>query len=443
MLDAILVVALLLFLNGVFVAAEFGAVAARRNRIQQLAEQGSGSAKMLLAILADPTRLNRYISACQLGITTTSLALGAYGPHVLARAQSPALADFGSMQGVAANSLAVVIVLAGLSTLQIVLGEMVPKSWALHRPNSAALVTVWPLLWAQRLLAPLILVLDGASRLVLRLFGVKRVVIHSHVHSRQEIDLLIQHSERGGVLQEGQHQRLQHALELEVLTASKLMVPRPKIAAIDIQAPSESALQTILEGRHTRLPVYRNDIDNIVGILHTRDLARAMVADGGLEGWRQLVRPVLFVSEGMTLDRLLARLRERQTQQAIVMDEFGGVAGLVTLEDVLTHVFGEVGDEFSDHDDQPEQLDDGRVRLPGSLRLDEVEDVLGSSWNGTAKTVGGHVTQMLGHLPEAGETLTLQGVRVEVESVDNHVVTSVLVSPASPPEHEKEATSGG
>jgi len=140
----------------------------------------------------------------------------------------------------------------------------------------------------------------------------------------------------------------------------------------------------------------------------------------------------------MTLDRVLARLRERQTQQAIVMDEFGGVAGLVTLEDVLTHVFGEVGDEFSDQQTQPERLSDGRLRLPGSLRLDEVPDFLGTTWNGTAKTVGGHVTEVLGHLPTAGEKLTLEGVPVEVESVEHHVVMSVLVGAGVQEEEEAE-----
>jgi len=264
------------------------------------------------------------------------------------------------------------------------------------------------------------------------------VTVHDHIHSRQEIDLLIQHSQLGGVLEKHQHQRLQHALELEVLTANQLMIPRPKIAAVDIETVNEEALQTILGGRHTRLPIYRGSIDSIVGILHTKDLAMGMVADGGLEGWRQHVRPVLFVSEGMTLDRLLARLRERQTQQAIVMDEFGGVAGLVTLEDVLTHVFGEVRDEFSDQHTQPEQLSDGRVRLPGSLRLDEVPDFLGTRWKGTAKTVGGHVTEMLGRLPAGGDKLTLEGVSVEVETVEHHVVMSVLVG-----EPEQEATDGG
>ncbi len=438
MLSAVLVVAVLLALNGLCVAAEFAAIAARRSRVHQAAEAGSSSAKVLRTILGDPLRLDRYISACQLGITTTSIALGAYGQHVIANALAPTLEFLGSARGTAAQSLAVVIVLAGLTALQIVVGEQVPKSMAMHRPNRVAMVTVWPLLWVERLLAPLLVVLYTTSRFVLRLLGVKGLTVHDHVHTPQEIDLLIQHSRRGGILKADQHQRLQHALELEVLTANQLMIPRPKITALDIETPDKDALRTILEGRHTRLPVYRNDIDHVVGILHTKDLARGMVADGGLEGWRQQVRPVLFVSEGMTLDRVLARLRERQTQQAIVMDEFGGVAGLVTLEDVLTHVFGEVGDEFSDQQTQPERLSDGRLRLPGSLRLDEVPDFLGTTWNGTAKTVGGHVTEVLGHLPTAGEKLTLEGVPVEVESVEHHVVMSVLVGAGVQEEEEAE-----
>ncbi len=437
MLTATFVVVLLLGLNALFVAAEFAAVAARRHRVKSAADSGQRSAKMLLAVVLDPLRLDRYISCCQLGITVTSLGMGAYGQQALANSLRMYIPDWITQQEVAAQSISITVVLIGLSALQVVLGEQVPKSFALHKPDAVGFSTVRLVLLSQRMLAPLITFLNGTSRMFLRLIGAP-LTMHEHVHSRQEIDMLINQSESVGVLEAGQHQRLQHALELEVLTAEQLMIPRPEIAAVDIEHEGEEVLQEILDGRFTRLPVYRESIDNIIGILHTKDLARQAVAEGKIKGWKRLVRPVFFVNEGMTADRLISKLRQKQTQQAIVMDEFGGVAGLVTLEDILTHVFGQVADEFSGEGQaKPEPLPDGRIRLPGRLRLDEVVDWIGQPWTGSANTAGGHVTQILGHLPEEGELLNVDGAQVTVERMENNVVASLLVLPPNPESEEE------
>ena len=429
-MQAAFVILLLIGLNGLFVAAEFSAVAARRNRIAGRARQGRGSARILLEIMQNPVRLDRYISTCQLGITTTSLALGAYGEQALAGALSGLLVDLGAMQAVAAHSIAVILVLVLLSVLQLLVAEQVPKSYALARPNTVALTTVRLVLWAQRLLSPFIFVLNGIAQLILRMLRAPSLV-YSHVHSRQEIDLLLDESHEGGLLAQERHRQLASALELEELTARQLMVPRPKVSAIDLEADSDEVMRIILDGPHTRLPVYKGSIDKVVGILHTKDLARRAVETGRLGNWRPLLRPVTFVSEGMTADRLIARMREARCQQAIVMDEFGGMEGLVTLEDVLRHVFGAVGDEFSAEPAEVQELAPGRFRVPGEVRLDRVEELLGVELQGTATTLGGLVVEHLGSFPEKGVELQMQGLEVVVDAVDQHRVEHLLVRVAA------------
>ncbi|MCA8958611.1 MAG: HlyC/CorC family transporter [Planctomycetes bacterium] len=423
-MTAVLVIVGLLLLNAVFVAAEFAAIGTKESRVRGFAEQGRSSARVLLPILVDPLQLDRYISACQLGITVTSLGLGAYCEYALAGRLEELFVDAGWLQAVGAHSLASALVLAVLTLTQIVIGEQAPKSLALHRPNRVAMFTVWPVVFWQRVFGFLVTFLTGCSRLVLRLLG-QPVAAERHVHTRQEIDLII----ASGTLEPDQQQLLQQVLDLEVVTARQLMVPRRDIVAVDIDAPVEESVQVMLRGSYTRLPVYREDLDGILGVIHTKDLARHAVETGSIKDWRRLVRPIAFVYEGMMADRLLATLRAKRTMQAIVMDEFGGVAGLVTLEDVLRHVFGEVGDEFSGPEEQPQRLADGRVRLPGRLRLDEVEDWVGVAWQGVSTTVNGFITEHLGQLPSPGQTVDVFGVEVEIEAVEKNVIQSVLARP--------------
>jgi magnesium and cobalt exporter, CNNM family len=424
MLTAAIVVIVLLALNALFVAAEFAALGARESRIQKYAAEGSRSARLLLPYVTDVNQLDRYISSCQLGITVTSLFLGAYGEHTVAGLLHSAIGST-----VVAHGVATVIALVALTSLQVVMAEQVPKSMALHRPDRTALITVWPVVMMKFVLGYVIAFLNASARATLWLIRAP-VVARRHVHSRQEIDLIIEQSRDKGAIEADQHDLLQHVLDLEVVTARQLMIPRCDIAALDDEANAADVVQLVIDGGHTRMPVYHGSIDDVVGVIHTKDLARHAVEKGAIKEWAKLVRPMSFVNEGMTADRLLATLREKKTTQAMVMDEFGGVAGLVTLEDVLTHVFGEVGDEFSASSQHPQRLPDGLIRLPGRLRLEEVEEWVGTTWTGSSTTLGGFVAERAGHLPSVGERLTIEGAEVRVESVENHVVTSVLVRPA-------------
>lgn len=444
MLVPLLVIVLLISANALYVAAEFAAVSVRRSRIRQLADSGDRQARALLPVIDDAQRLDRYVAACQIGITLSSLILGAYGQATLSRSFAQALEGVGVMSRVAAESAAAAVVLVGLTALQVVFGELVPKSVALQFSTQTALFTVHPMRWSLALYRWFIAVLNGSGLLILRLLGITAQG-HRHIHSPEEIDLMLVESQNGGGLDLDEQQRLRRALRLGTRPVHQLMVPRLYVTAIDVNTPIDEALRLLSTSPYTRLPVFEGSIDNVVGMVHTKDVALRLVElldqakqtgpsqsdalASRLPPLREVMRPVLAVPESLTADRLLAQFRERHSQQAIVVDEFGGVAGFITLEDVLAEVMGDVGDEFKSDQPEPERLPDGRVRLPGLMRPDEAEPWVGVLWQGDADTVGGLVTASLGHLPDPGERVTLAGVEVEVERVANHAVGTVLVTP--------------
>ncbi len=430
-----LVIFFLIAVNALYVAAEFAAVSVRRSKLHLLADAGNLFARRLLPALQDAATLDRYVAACQFGITLSSLILGAYGQATLARELTPLFTHWGGLQEAAAQSTSAIVVLVGLTFLQVIFGELIPKSLALQYSTQAALFTVMPIRWSLTLFSWFIAILNGSGIIVLKWlripYGGQR-----HIHSPEELDLLIAESRDGGLLEEDEHHRLHEALHLTTRTAGELMVPRRYITAIDIEAPVEDILRQVGEGPYTRVPVYRTTLDNVVGVIHAKDLMLRSFESGGLTALSDVMRPAVFVPENVTMDRLLVLLREKRSHQAIVIDEYGGVDGLVTLEDVLTELLGEVGDEFKADQREPETLPDGRIRLPGLQHLEGIAQWTGIPWEGEATTVGGYVAEILGHIPIVHERTTIDGVLVEVEQMDNHAVVSVLVTPLPPPEKD-------
>lgn len=430
------IVFLLILINALYVLAEFGAVSVRRIRVRQLAEDGHALAQWLLPHIEDPQRLDRYVAACQIGITWSSLVLGAFGQATLARQLGPVLASAADLGPAAALTASAVVVLVGLSAAQVVLGELLPKSLALQFPTQAALYTVLPMRWSLLLYTWFIAILNGSGQAILALLGM-RPTGHRHIHSPEEIDLLIAESRDGGLLEPDEQQRLHRALQLSARRVRQLMVPRLQMDAVDVQAKVEVAVRAIAASPYTRLPVYEGTLDTIVGIVHTRDVTRqvlALQAEGAPmpeDLIRVTMRPPLQVPETLRADRLLALFREHRTQMAIVIDELGGVAGLVNLDDILKELLGHVpaarAGELT-----PQRLPDGRLLVPGRMRLHEAEPWIGVAWGGEADTVGGRVVEALGHLPESGERVTIDGVEVEVIEVRHRAVASVAVRPVVP-----------
>ena len=424
-LAAILIVSALILVNAVYVGAEFAAVSVRRSRIQQLADDGNPFAAWLLPLIESAAARDRYISACQIGITLSSLALGAYAQRTIAVWLTPLFVGMGGMQDAAAQSTSVAVVLLVLTAAQVVFAELLPKLVALQYPTQAALYTLIPMVPSLWIYRPFIKWLNGSAMLLLRILGLPTQA-HRHIHSPDEIELLIAESRDGGLLEPDEHRRLQKALRLNLRQAKQLMVPRRKISALDIATPLNEAIAIVSQSPFSRLPVHRDSIDNVVGMVHTKDLVRWFVSGGPDVTLASLIRPIASVHESVTADRILRELRERRSHQALVVDEFGGTAGLLTLEDVLSELVGNVGDEFKPADPVAEEMADGRVRLPGGMTVDDAAILLRTEWESHATTVGGLITAALGHLPAPGERVQIGEYEFDVERVADRAVESVL-----------------
>jgi len=422
---ALFVVGALILINAVYVAAEFAAVGVRHSRIQQLAADGNRLAAWLLPFIESPAALDRYIAACQIGITLSSLVLGAYAQATFAVWLTPLFVQLGDLQAVAAQSVSAATVLLVLTVAQVIFAELVPKSLALQYPTQSALYSLLPLLASLWLYRPFITWLNGTGLLLLRLLGSPSST-HRHIHSPEEIALLIAESRDGGLLEPDEHRRLQRALRLNLRQAKQLMVPRRRIEAVAVDTPLDEVTSLVAQSPFSRLPVYRGSTDNIVGMLHTKDLVRWRVSGPSDATLATLLRPIASVHESVTIDRVIRELRERRSHQALVVDEFGGTAGLVTLEDVVSELLGDVGDEFKAGEPVAETLPDGRVRLPGGMAVDDAAAFLNAGWETDATTVGGLVTAALGRLPAPGDRATAGDYEFEVERVVGLAPESVI-----------------
>ncbi len=325
-----------LFLAGtaLYVAAEFAAVGVRRSRIQRLAEDGNPWARRMLPYVADPQGLDRYVGASQIGITLTSLILGAFAQATVAVSLVPVLISTFGIEPLSAVSTSAAIVLIGLTAVQVVIGELIPKSLALQYPTETALVTVLPMQWSLAVFRPFLTLLNGSASLVLRLVGVKTTT-HRHIHSPDEIELLIAESRDGGLLEPDELDRLRKALRLSLRRAGDLMVPRQRLRMIDAATPWPALLDLVVASAYSRLPVYRGTPDDVIGTLRVKDVAQRFVAGGDPPPIEQLMRPVLRIPGDLPGDQVIAKLREARAHQAVVVDAANRVIGLITIEDVL------------------------------------------------------------------------------------------------------------
>lgn len=422
------IILLLIALTGFYVAAEFGAVGVRRSRLRRLCEDGDATAARLLPIVESPQRLNQYIAASQVGITLSGMILGAFAEATISPRITPLVERWWSLPSDAALSAVNAGVLIGLTMLSVVVGEMVPKTVALRYPTETALITTLPMLWSGRAYAWFIVILDRSAGLLRTMLRMPTAT-HRHVHSPEEIALLIAESRDGGLLEPQEQVRLHRALRLGLRDARQLMVPRARLAAIEIGTSMRDVLRVAATSPYSRLPVFRGTMADIVGILHTKDVVIDFLQRGRNGALAGLVRPILRVPDTMPADRLLAFLRDRRNHQALVLDAAGEVVGMITLEDVLGELLGGVPDEFKAPRLLPLRLSNGRVRLPGDLPLDQARVWVEGAWPADPGTVGELVARLAGRLPDAGDDIEVAGLDVQVESVENGRIASVIVTP--------------
>src|SRR5919199_994672 len=403
----ILAVAALILLNAFFVAAEYGLVTSRRTRIEELEHEGNRRARRVLVLVSDPPR---FIAAMQLGVTLTSLGIGALGEQALAHAFDPWLA----------TALAVALAYLVLTFFHVVIGELVPKGVALGHSEGTALAVAAPLRAFFALFWPLIWVLQRSTNFVLGLLGLEPPGGETEVHSEAELKMLLNVSTERGEIEPGEQDMLYKVFDFADKEASDVMVPRPEVVALSIDLPPEQALAAVIDSPYTRYPVYRGSLDEIVGILHVRDLFGALV-DRGIAAVvvEDLVRPAHVVPETKDLAALLTEFRRTNQHMAVVVDEYGGVEGIVTLEDLLEEIVGEIEDEFDLPDESVEQVDEHTIRIDGTFPIDDFNEQFRTELPmEDYHTIAGFVFGQLGRAPAVGDEVEHDGLRFDVEEVE-------------------------
>lgn len=421
-----LVIAALIVLNGVFVAAEFAIVGAPRAAIDARAAQGDRLALLVQSVLRDPRRQDRYIATAQLGITVASLGLGMYGEHVLADGLYGLLGRAGLPAWLVSHAVASVGAVAILTYFHIVVGEMIPKSLALQQAERLSLWITPPMLWIKNALFPFVVVLNGIGNWLLKAFGVNRQVQSGEqYYTPEELQLIVQESEELGALRAESGQMLQELFEFGELTAGEVMVPRVRISGIPMGAPPERIREILSASPHTRYPIYENDLDHIAGIIHIKDLLRLLLADATITASQ--VRPVPVVPETAALDTVLTVMRVERTQMAVVIDEHGGTAGVVTLEDLFEEVVGEI-DEGPAGAPHVYRDREGKLRVPGTMRVDEVGQQFDLDLeHEEVDSVSGLILTLLGRPAIVGDRTRYGRLELEVTAVKGHGVAEAAV----------------
>jgi magnesium and cobalt exporter, CNNM family len=428
------IVVLLLAVNALYVGAEFSLVGVRRHRVRRLADEGSLPARTLLPILSDPRRLNRAISTCQLGITASSLMLGAYARHTLAAALRPLLGT-GAVSSATAETLTLVLTLALVTVFQVVLTEQVPKSVVLRDPLRWSMLLALPLRVSEMLAAGFLWLLQGSANLLVRVIGMRPWGTPS-LHSAAEIGLIVAESARVGAVRPELREGVHSALRFSARSAQDVMVPRVRVRGLPLDAAREERRRIQRESPYTRMPVYRGSLDAIVGVLHVKDVLRC-AARGEDPPLDELLRPVLTVPWSAPATELLDQMREARTTIAVVLDEHGGTAGIASLEDLAEEIVGDMEDEFDPRGEQPEQLADGRLRLRGeALLVDLRERYRVPLRSDEARTLGGLIMEALGRVAHPGDVVEVNGVRIEVEEMTRYRIESVLLTPPPPAAEE-------
>ena len=432
-------------INGVFVAAEFALVGARPTRIDQLAEQGNRWARLVKRAMDDP---NRFISAAQVGITMASLGLGWLAEPAVAELLIPVLDPVLGEDGrIGAHLVAGAIALFIITLLHIVLGEQVPKMIALQRAESTVL-TIAPIVSAIAVpFRPLIALLYWLTAIVLRLFRLEWQGEHHLVYSEDELKMMITASHQRGILDENEEAMINRVFGFAEMMTEQVMVPRTEIEALPIRASLDEVTKLVADSGHSRYPVYGENLDDIRGVFHTKDVYTLLARNEQHRfNLRRMVRTPLMVAESTNLDDLLTRMKRERTQIAIVVDEYGGTAGMVTLEDVLERIIGDVQDEFETHGEDIVVLETGCARINGLLSLEDVNERFGLGFEDPYyNTIGGFVFGQLGRRPEVGDVVTINGVDLTVVELDGLRIDRIEISslPVDDVERELEPVSAG
>lgn len=438
----IFAVLVLVFINGFFAATEFSLVAVRLSRVRQLVARGSGNARIVQELVA---HLERVISGVQVGITLTTIGIGFLGEITMAQAIEPLLWWMpGTHAVIVSHAISLVLAYALLTMLHVVLGELVPKGISLSHAERVALLVARPFQWYLGVFRPAISLLDGLSRMVMRALGVAPRLSHTMVHSAEELQVIIQQARERGLLAEGEERYVQSALELGKLEVREIMVSRPDMHALPAGASLEETIQVFARTQRSRIPVYQGTLDHAIGYVHIKDMFGVLLEkqrriEQGRPALvfdlRRLVRELMIVPESKLAGDLLEEFRTKGAALSLVVDEHGSILGLVTLEDVIEQVLGEIHDEF-DLVEKPLLLSDGAMVFDASLNVRDLEmqyDILLPD-DPAYSTLGGFALAQLGIIPHGGETFDFEGFRYTVYEMDRRRIARLKIQklPAAP-----------
>ncbi len=431
-----LIILLLVGLNGFFVATEFAVITARKSRVRLQAEEGNASAQQVLIWLENPKARDRLIAAAQLGITIASLALGAVGENTFEALLEPMFhsleipVQWSRIEPVL-TALPLVFSLIIVTSLHVVLGEQVPKVAALESPERMAILAANPMRWFSSVFSWFVNILDWATRSILRLLGVKSSGgSHSTIYTVAELKQILVESEEVGTIESPQREMLLAIFDFFRLNVRQVMIPRTEIIALPADTPLDESIRTAVQTRYSKFPVYVGDLDNIIGVVHIKDLLRAQQKEGnGTLNAGSLVREPLWIPESSSVRELMSQFRVHSRHIAIVLDEYGGTAGLITLEDALEEIVGEISDPFDEKTPEIQRINQNAVLVDGLAAIEEVNQALGTNFNDpNYDTIAGYLLGHLDHIPVQGETIMLAGgVQLQVAAMDGLRISKVQI----------------
>ena len=427
----LLITLLLVLANAFFVAAEFAIVKVRASQIELLVQSGSRTAKMGQHLIS---HLDASLSTIQLGITLASLGLGWIGEPIVAKLIIEVMRLVGlEADPDLAHSIALPVAFILITFLLIVFGELAPKALAIQHSQSTTLAVAFPLWFFYLIFSPAIVALNWTANQVLRLFGIRPASEAEHYHSGEELRFLLEQGREGGTIEEEEHELIENVFEFGETTVREIMVPRTSIAAIEVTSSRSALVNLLVEGGYSRIPVYEDSLDNIIGVVHAKDLITLM-EHRDLIILRDLLRPAFFVPETKPIDDLLREFQRRKVHLAIVVDEFGSTAGLVTMEDVLEELVGEIQDEHDSENHDIEKVSDQTYIINAALSISDVNDHINEfelPEGNDYTSVGGFINKWLGRIPEVNEIFEYDTLRMTVLKTDNHHVAQVKIEKLS------------
>ena len=419
----IVIVFLLVFMNAFFVATEFAMVKVRKSRIETLVVEGTTNAKHTLKVVKN---LNSYLSACQLGITLASLGLGWIGEPAVADMLSPLFRLF-NLQESAIHSISFILGFSLITGFHIVLGELVPKSLAIISAEKIAMYTALPLIMFYNLTFPVMWAFNHSTSLVLKLFGVSMVDEHEVAHTDEEIKLLVEESYNHGLIDKTELTFIDNIFDFSERTVKEIMIPRTDMACIYLEDSFEDIIAFTLDQQHTRYPVCKDNKDNVIGFIHIKDLYKQKI-QGDSKNIEDIIREIKFVPESLSISELLKVLKIEKVQMAIIIDEYGGTFGLVTVEDILEEIVGEIQDEFDEEGNEIIKNEDGTYHVDGKVLIEDVLELLDIEIEvENIDTIGGWIYSRLDSYPQINDKIIYEDYEFIILKCDSKRISKVLI----------------